>query len=547
MGYSVLDLVNSSDDVSKLKPAQLKILCAEVREFLIDKVSKTGGHLSANLGTVEIITAMHYCFSMPQDEFVFDVGHQSYTHKIYTGRKEGFDKLRKLDGLSGFPSPAESESDAFIAGHGSTSISVAIGLATAKKIKNEPGFVIAVIGDGAFTGGLAYEGLNNVGKDLDNLIVILNDNKMSISKNVGSMSTYLSTLRASQDYLTIKKTVSDTLDRIPYIGSSLSRTITSSKSLIRRSLYHSTFFEEMGFVYHKVDDGNDIEQMIAALNAAKTVDGSVFIHAVTVKGKGFTPAEENPGAFHGVGSFNADSVTDPDVAPSDSFSTVFGRKLSDMANSNINLCAITAAMKYGTGLQFFYKEHRRRFFDVGMAEAHAVTFAAGLAKQGLQPVVCLYSTFMQRALDQFLHDVLLLKLNVLFAIDRAGLVPGDGETHQGIYDIGIFSNYDNIMIVCPTNYAELVYWQEYLINNVTGPKVIRYARGGQEPQSVDYKCTFNEFDIVGEDKNTAIVCYGRQFNQAVTAKRMLAEQGISVSIIKLNVVNPIPSKAISVL
>ncbi|MEG0091199.1 MAG: 1-deoxy-D-xylulose-5-phosphate synthase N-terminal domain-containing protein, partial [Oscillospiraceae bacterium] len=295
MGYSVLDLVNSSDDVSKLKPAQLKILCAEVREFLIDKVSKTGGHLSANLGTVEIITAMHYCFSMPQDEFVFDVGHQSYTHKIYTGRKEGFDKLRKLDGLSGFPSPAESESDAFIAGHGSTSISVAIGLATAKKIKNEPGFVIAVIGDGAFTGGLAYEGLNNVGKDLDNLIVILNDNKMSISKNVGSMSTYLSTLRASQDYLTIKKTVSDTLDRIPYIGSSLSRTITSSKSLIRRSLYHSTFFEEMGFVYHKVDDGNDIEQMIAALNAAKTVDGSVFIHAVTVKGKGFTPAEENPG------------------------------------------------------------------------------------------------------------------------------------------------------------------------------------------------------------------------------------------------------------
>ncbi|MEG1895453.1 MAG: 1-deoxy-D-xylulose-5-phosphate synthase N-terminal domain-containing protein, partial [Oscillospiraceae bacterium] len=418
------------------------------------------------------------------------------------------------------------------------------GLATAKKIKTEPGFVIAVIGDGAFTGGLAYEGLNNVGKNLDNLIVILNDNKMSISKNVGSMSTYLSTLRANPDYLSIKKTVSSTLDKIPYIGESLSKTITSSKSLIRRSVYHSTFFEEMGFVYHKVDDGNDIEQMCAALNAAKTVEGPVFIHAVTVKGKGFTPAEENPGAFHGVGSFNADKVSDPDVAPSDSFSTVFGRKLSDMANNNVNICAITAAMKYGTGLQFFYKEHRRRFFDVGMAEEHAVTFAAGLAKKGLQPVVCLYSTFMQRALDQFLHDVLLLKLNVLFAIDRAGLVPGDGETHQGIYDIGIFSNYEDIKIVCPSNYEELIYWQEYLINNIVGPKVLRYARGGQEPKAAAYKCTGNEYDVVGEGSKVAIVCYGRQFNEAIKAADSLAQQGIQVKIIKLNVVNPIPNGVI---
>lgn len=547
MSYSILDFVNSSEDVSKLKLPQLKILCAQVREFLIDKVSKTGGHLSANLGTVEIITAMHYCFPTQQNEFVFDVGHQSYTHKIYTGRKDGFDKLRKIDGLSGFPSPVESPRDAFVAGHGSTSISVAIGLATAKKIKNEQGFVIAVVGDGAFTGGMIYEGMNNVNKSLDNLIVILNDNKMSISKNVGSISKYLSTLRANPDYLNMKKTVNSTLDKIPYVGESLSRTLSMSKTWIRRSVYNSTLFEDMGFVYHKVSDGNDIEQMCMALNAAKSAGGPVFIHAVTVKGKGFTPAEENPGAFHGVGSFNADKVSDPDVAQSDSFSTEFGKKLSAMANSNVNLCAITAAMKYGTGLQFFYKEHRRRFFDVGMAEEHAVTFAAGLAKNGLQPVVCLYSTFMQRAVDQFLHDVLILKLNVMFAIDRAGLVPGDGETHQGIYDIGIFSNYDNITIACPSNYEELIYWQEYLINNITAPKVVRYARGGQEKNLEDYKCTFKEFDIIGASKNIAVVCYGRQFSEVLKAKSTLFLQGIDIDIIKLNIINPFPQEAFDLL
>lgn len=545
MSYSILDNINSSDDISRLKLSQLNTLCEQVRMFLIDKVSKTGGHLSANLGTVEIITAMHHCFSTPQDEFVFDVGHQSYTHKIYTGRKDGFDKLRKMDGLSGFPSPNESECDAFITGHGSTSISVAVGLATAKKIKNEAGFVIAVVGDGAFTGGMIYEGLNNVNKHLDNLIVILNDNKMSISKNVGSMSKYLSTLRASPDYLNIKKSVSNTLDKIPYLGESLSKTLTSSKSWIRRSVYNSTFFEEMGFVYHKVDDGNNIEQMCAALNAAKAVEGPVFIHAITVKGKGFTPAEANPGAFHGVSSFNADKVSDPDVAPSDSFSTEFGQKLSEMANGNVKLCAITAAMKYGTGLQFFYKDHKRRFFDVGMAEEHAVTFAAGLAKSGLQPVVCLYSTFMQRAMDQFLQDVLILKLNVMFAIDRAGLVPGDGETHQGIYDIGIFLNYDNIKIACPSNYEELIYWQEYLVNNVCEPKVLRYARGGQEPNLVDYKCTTKEFDVIGDMGNAVIICYGRQFSEALKAQESLREDGIKVDILKLNIVNPMAQDAIN--
>ena len=547
MEYRLLNTINRSEDVADLNIDQLPQLCEEVRQFLIDNVSKTGGHLSANLGTVEAITAMHYNFVTPLNQFVFDVGHQCYTHKIYTGRRDDFAALRKNKGLSGFPSPNESMHDAFISGHGSTSISVAIGLATAKKLKGEPGKVIAMVGDGAFTGGMIYEGLNNVDVKLDNLIVILNDNKMSISKNVGQMSKYLSNLRTSEDYLKTKKSVEGLLDKMPYIGKPISNTISYSKTAIRRTLYKSTFFEDMGFLYHKVDDGNDIYQMCNAMKYAKQAEGPVFIHMITVKGKGFTPAEENPGAFHGVGSFNVDKVADPDVAPSDSFSTVFGRELSDKANTNRKLCALTAAMKYGTGLQFFYKEHKRRFFDVGMAEEHAVTFASAMAKNGMMPVVCLYSTFMQRAMDQYIHDTCLLNLNVMFAIDRAGLVPGDGETHQGIHDLSIFSNYDQVPIVCPSNYAELKFWQNYLIDNVNGPKVIRYPRGGQDSYIADYECTGNYYDVIGDSKENIIVCYGRQFVEALKAQKSLAEQGIDAAILKLNVVNPLLPEMVDML
>ena len=549
MEYKLLNLINRSEDVADLDISQLPQLCEEVRQFLIYNVSKTGGHLSANLGTVEAIVAMHYNFPTPLNQYVFDVGHQCYTHKLFTGRKNRFDTLRKQDGLSGFPSPNESIHDAFVSGHGSTSISVAIGLATAKKLKGEPGKVIAVIGDGAFTGGMAYEGMNNIDKKLDNLIVILNDNKMSISKNVGSMSRYLANLRTSEDYLNVKRNVTNVLNKMPYVGKPISSTITHSKTAIRRSLFQnkSTFFEDMGFLYHRVDDGNDIEQVMHAMRYAKYAEGPVFIHMVTVKGKGFTPAEENPGAFHGVGSFNADSVSDPDVAPSDSFSTAFGRNLSTAANTNKKLCAITAAMKYGTGLQFFYKEHRRRFFDVGMAEEHAVTFASAMAKNGMMPVVCLYSTFMQRAMDQYIHDTCLLNLNVMFAIDRSGLVPGDGETHQGIHDLSIFSNYDHVPIVCPSNYSELRFWQNYLVDNVNGPKVIRYPRGGQDSYIADYECTGNYYDLIGETKENIIVCYGRQFVEALKAQKTLAEQGIDTAILKLNVVNPLLPEMVEML
>lgn len=549
MDYPLLNSINCSKDVSDLPYAKLPQLCNEVREFLIENVSKTGGHLSANLGTVELITAMHHSFSTPQDQFVFDVGHQCYTHKLYTGRREKFAGLRKLDGISGFPAPSESEDDIFIAGHGSTSISLAIGLAKAKKIKHEPGYVVTVIGDGAFTGGMVYEGLNNVDKHLDNLIIILNDNKMSISKNVGAVPGYLSKLRTNNEYLNIKENVYKTLKKVPVAGKLAINALVASKNVIRRNLYQAgTFFEDLGFVYHQVEDGNNVEIVCSALEAAKRVNGPVFIHAVTTKGKGYAPAEQNPGEFHGVSAFDLDNVPDPDAAPKDSYSTIFGKNLTEKANTNEKLCAITAAMKYGTGLQFFYRDHKSRFFDVGMAEEHAVTFAAALAKAGLQPVVCLYSTFMQRAMDQYIHDVMLMNLNVMFGIDRAGLVPGDGETHQGIHDIGIFANYADTPVVCPSNYNELVWWQNWLIDNVNGPKVIRYSRGGQDENTKEYQCTGNQFDLIssGDTTDNLIICYGRHFTQCLEAQHKLLEQGIFADILKLNIVNPVPEGAVNI-
>ncbi len=539
MKYKVLDNIKSSKDVSKLDEKRLEQLCSDIRNFLITEVSKTGGHLSANLGTVEIGVGIHKCFMVPNDKIVFDVGHQCYTHKILTGRKDKFSSLRKLNGVSGFPAPNEDKADCFISGHGSTSLSVAIGFAKAKKLKNEDGYVVAIVGDGAFTGGMIYEGLNNIDEKLDNLIIVLNDNKMSISKNVGAMSKYLSGLRASKDYLDVKEKVEKTLEKIPVVGRGVSEIMVSSKSILRRALYNSTFFEDMGLTYHLVEDGNDIQEICKAFNAAKRSKKAVIIHALTVKGKGFTPAEINPGAFHGVSAFDVDNLEDPDIAPSDSYSNVFGEKLAEISDKNKRICAITAAMKYGTGLNFFYKKHKNRFFDVGMAEEHAVTFASALAVNGLKPVVCLYSTFMQRALDQYLHDVMLMKSDVLFAIDRAGLVPGDGETHQGVYDLSIFANFKETIIASPSNYNELNYWLEYLINNVKGAKVIRYPRGGQNSITQNYICTKNEYDIISNKSKTVVVCYGRHFANIVKASEDLSLENIKIDICKLNIINPL--------
>ncbi len=541
----LLKKINNPNDLKQLNYNQLETLSNEIRDFLIENVSVTGGHLSSNLGTVELCVALHKVFNTPIDKIVFDVGHQCYTHKILTGRKNGFSKLRMENGISGFPSPKESEHDAFIAGHGNVAISVAIGLARAKKIKGEAGKVIALVGDGAFTGGMVYEGINNI-DTLDNLIVILNDNKMSISKNVGSISKYFTRLRTSTGYFRVKRNMETALDTIPVIGKSIKLGMSASKSVVRRAIYKSTWFEEMGFQYLGPVDGHNIKELVTTFASCEAQERPLFINCLTVKGKGFTPAENNPGAFHGVSTFNVESVQDPDATLDESFSVEFGKHLVEIAKGNKKICAITAAMKYGTGLQFFYKRFKNRFFDVGMAEQHAVTFAAGLAKEGLKPVVCLYSTFLQRSYDQLIHDVCLQNLDVLFAIDRAGLVPGDGCTHQGIYDVAFLSQQPNLTIVSPSNFAELKFWLDELTSEKhVGTKAIRYPRGKESEVLKQLPLTKNTFDIYGEDKKTAIISYGAEIEQVLVAQKDLASKGINVDVIKLTVVNPLPNNFIN--
>lgn len=541
MDTPLLQQVNSPDDLKKLDFGQLERLCAEIREFLIESVSKTGGHLSSNLGVIELTVALHRVFSSPKDLFVFDVGHQCYTHKLLTGRRNEFTGLRQAGGLSGFPNPRESEHDIFLAGHASTSISAAVGLARAKKLKGEDGFVFAIIGDGAFTGGMIYEGINNI-EGLDNLVIILNDNKMSISKNTGALAGYFTRLRTSPQYYKAKTDVKSVLDKTPFIGQGIKRGITNLKTSFRRTVYHSTFFEEMGFQYIGPVDGHNVANLCTLFAGVPHIDKPLFIHLETMKGKGFAPAEQNPGAFHGVGAFDTRKLADPDVSPSDSFSTVYGKTLCKLAEKDERICAITAAMKYGTGLQFFKRAYPKRFFDVGIAEEHAVTFAAGLAASSMLPVVSIYSTFLQRAYDQVVHDVMLQNLNVLFAIDRAGFVPGDGETHQGVYDAAFLSQQSTMPIVSPANYAELEYWLEVLLRDYSTPRAIRYPRGGQNPLLEQRPCTGNQYDKLTETKDpvAAIVTYGGETADALQAAQKLEEQGIVVDVFQMVMINPLP-------
>lgn len=539
MDTPLLDSISCPQDLKHLNDEETLALCSEIREFLIESVSQTGGHLSSNLGTIELTVALHKALSSPEDQLVFDVGHQCYTHKLLTGRKEQFAQLRKLDGLSGFPAPKESEHDAFIAGHGNTSISVAVGIARAKKLKGEPGKVVALVGDGAFTGGMIYEGMNNIGT-LNNLIVLLNDNKMSISKNVGQMARYLTVLRTDPRYSRVKAHMETVLEAIPLVGSSIVNILQSCKRIVRRQLYHSTMFEEMGFQYVGPVDGNDVNALTELFHNLRDQTTPLFIHAVTVKGKGFQAAEENPGEFHGVSAFDPEHVLDPELAPKASFSTAFGKQLVELAEKDTRICAITAAMKYGTGLQFMYRRFPERFFDVGMAEQHAVTFAAGLASKGMLPVVAIYSTFLQRAYDQMIHDVKLMDLDVILAVDRAGLVPGDGETHQGIYDPVYFSQI-GIPVISPCNYAELHYWLPKLILEWNGPRAIRYARGSESEVLSKLECTGQLFDVIQNKNNakTAIVTYGSLIEDAIHAAQMMEQQGITVDVVKLVQIFPL--------
>ena len=543
-----LDSINNPADLKKLSDKQKNVLCTEIRERMIDTVSRTGGHLASNLGIVELTVALHSVFECPKDTIIFDVGHQCYVHKLLTGRNNDFDTLRQKDGISGFPKPSESIYDSFVEGHASTSISQAVGLAQAKKLSGDDSKTIVVIGDGALTGGLAYEAMNNIDQSLDNLIVILNDNSMSISKSVGTVSNYLMRLRTSSNYLNVKRNIKATLGKVPLIGSSITDFITTSKTALRRSLFGGIIFEELGFNYVGPIDGHDLSELELFFTHLKesTDNGPVFVHVITKKGKGYVPAERNPGAYHGVGKFDLDRGN-PDISLIDSFSNTFGRTLAELSGSDDSICAVTAAMKYATGLQYFSHIHPERFFDVGIAEQHAVTMCSGLSKGNKNPVLAIYSTFLQRAADQLIHDISLDDINLLLAIDRAGLVGDDGETHQGLYDVAILSSLDVFKIVSPCNYSELIFWLNKLIKE-KGARAIRYPRGKEDQLLSDYLCTGKDYDLIKASENSDLlfITYGREFSEVRSAVKLLALQGIHADILKLNVVYPISESTVEI-
>lgn len=539
---SYLENVNSPKDIKKLNIDELDALCDEIRELMIETVSKNGGHLASNLGAVELTVAMHKVFNSPSDQFVFDVGHQCYTHKILTGRKDSFSTLRTEGGISGFTRPCESNHDIFSSGHSSTSISAAIGLAKAKTLNGDKGKVIAVIGDGALTGGLAYEALNNAGNEHNNLIVILNDNNMSISDNVGSMAKNLNHIRISPKYFTFKSKIQHALSRVPKIGAQVQRLITITNTKIRKILYHSTMFEDLGFRYYGPIDGHDLESLIDVLTVAKAHNNSVLIHVNTLKGKGYEFAEKNPSKFHGIGKF--DIETGEPLSSGENYSSVFGNYLCELAKKDRRICAITAAMSTGTGLVDFSYKYPERFFDVGIAEEHAVTFSSGLAKNGMIPFFAVYSTFLQRSYDQLVHDVAMQDLKVIFGIDRAGFVGEDGESHQGVFDTAYLMSVPNLSVLAPSSFDELremMYQAAYRENHAVA---IRYPRGGQGKIIDGYKYERADFDAFGDtDAEKCVVSYGKEFLNVYDA---LGELDNTFAI-KLNRIKPINPNVLDLL
>lgn len=540
---SVLDGVNSPEDIKNLNMKELEELCSDIRKMLVETVSETGGHLASNLGVVELSVALHKVFDSPLDQIVFDVGHQCYTHKILTGRKDKFSTLRQEGGISGFVRPDESEHDIFSSGHSSVSVSQAIGLAKAKTIKGEKGNVIAVIGDGALTGGLAYEAFNNGSNNCGNLIVILNDNKMSISQNVGSMSRHLTNVRTSKQYFSLKSGVSRILSKIPKVGASVNRCLTFVNSEIRKRVYNNaTFFEELGFRYYGLIDGHDMESLIAVLSAAKTQRHAVLIHISTIKGKGYNPAEKNPTQFHGIGKFNVH--TGECNSSGKNFSSVFGDAMCALAEKDSRICCVTAAMAEGTGLAEFAHRFPKRFFDVGIAEQHAVTFSSGLAKNGMIPVFAVYSTFLQRSYDQLIHDVAMQKAKVLFGIDRAGFVGEDGESHQGIFDVSFLNTVPYLTVYSPSCYEEMYGMFRNAVYNCSSAAAVRYPRG-QEKEMPDGYCYDNsDFSVFGDiHSKNCIVTYGREFSECYAAYKNLKD----TFIIKLNKIKPVEIGAVNLL
>ena len=521
--YKTLDKVNNIDDLKKLDKSELPNLASDIRAFLIENVSKTGGHLAPNLGVVELTIALHYVFNSPADKIIFDVGHQCYVHKILTGRKNKFSTLRKLNGISGFPKTRESKHDIFNTGHSSTSISSALGIATANKLNGKNDFAIAVIGDGALTGGLAFEGLNNAKIDDTNLIVILNDNQMSISPSVGNLSNYLNQMRSNSLYTNSKAKIKNILERIPLIGNAIIHLVENSKNALRHALLpNSVMFEQFGFTYLGPIDGHNLNDLTKILERAKSVRKPVLIHIVTKKGKGYKPAEDRPDVFHGVGKFDVESGK-INTSSSVSYSKRFGDELIKNAKSNNKIVAITAAMPKSTGLYEFSKEFPNRFFDVGIAEEHAVSFASGLASQGFIPFFAVYSTFLQRAYDEIIHDIALQNAHVVLAIDRAGIVGADGETHHGIYDLSYLSHIPNMTIMAPKDGNELAKMMDFAIN-YNGPVAIRYSRDGYTDSLTDVaecEIELGKAEILHTGKDLTIVAIGKTVATALEVSKIL--------------------------
>lgn len=539
--------IHSPADIKQLNKKELTALCSELRQTMIDTVSANGGHLASNLGVVELTVALHSVFTTPHDAIVWDVGHQCYAHKLLTDRYASFSTLRQKDGVSGFPKPSESEHDAFITGHSSTSISAANGIAKAKALTGDDGYTVAVIGDGALTGGLAYEGLSNAGRSDDRLIVILNDNKMSISKNVGFVSRYLTHLRSKVRYVRFKQNLTYGLTRIPLIGKPFNRLVHDWKKKVKRSLFTQTsFFENMGFHYMGPVDGHSLRDLTQALQAAKSVDRPVVLHVATIKGKGYALAEKNPDTYHGISHF--DSREGASMTSSPTFSSSFGETICRLASEDERIVAITAAMIKGTCLEKFAAQYPTRFFDAGIAEEHAVTFASGMGAGGLLPVFAVYSSFLQRSYDQLINDTSIMDNHIVLAIDRAGVVPDDGETHQGIYDVAMLRTIPHTTVYAPSTFKELERHLCQALYDTGGIAAVRYPKGGEHPVLADYEPSYQPYVLCeGKNKKLLLVTYGRTYGDVLTARRQLEQNGQYCAVLKLNCIHPIGDAVVAIM
>lgn len=541
----ILEKIKKENDIKELSEEELKILASEIREFLIEKISVTGGHLASNLGVVELTMALHLSLDLPRDKIIWDVGHQSYTHKLLTGRRDGFDELRKYGGMSGFPKRKESDCDCFDTGHSSTSISAGLGYASARELTGEDYTVVSVIGDGALTGGMAFEALNNAARLKSNFIIVLNDNKMSISENVGGISSYLSGFRTADAYLDLKVGILNSLNRIPVYGDKMVDKIRRTKSGIKQLLIPGMLFEEMGIIYLGPIDGSDIKGITKLLREASKIEGPVMIHVMTHKGAGYLPAERHPARFHGTEPFDIETGLPKKQRVKANYTDIFSTVMRKMGDRDEKVVAITAAMADGTGLKRFRNMFPERFFDVGIAEEHAVTFAAGLAAAGLKPVFAVYSSFLQRAYDQMLHDVCIQNLPVVFAIDRAGLVGSDGETHQGIFDLSYLSSIPNMTIMAPKNKWELSDMVKYAVG-FDAPIAVRYPRGEAYDGLKEYRqpIAYGKSEWIYKESDIALFAVGSMVKTAEEVRNELKDNGYSCSLINARFAKPLDEEVL---